>query len=63
MLEAIATGDMYSLNEACELIGAGGTGRVKPTALDAYRVFVQSSSYNRVLMPDTGFLYEVDPDH
>jgi hypothetical protein len=24
---------------------------------------VQSTSYNRALVPDTGFLYEVDTDH
>ena len=41
---------------------AGGAGRIKPAVLDSWRVFVQSTSYNRVLVPDTGFLYEVDPD-
>lgn len=57
------SGDMYTGAEACRMIGAGGTGKVKPTALEKWRVFVQSTSYNRVLMPGTGFLYEVDPDH
>lgn len=56
------TGDMYTGPEACNLIGAGGSGRIKPASLEKWRVFVQSTSYNRVLMPNTGFLYEVDPE-
>lgn len=58
-----ATGDMFTGQEACDMIGAGGAGKVKPTSFEKWRVFVQSTSYNRVLMPDTGFLYEVDTDH
>ena len=42
---------------------AGGSGRVSPSVLESWRVFVQSTSYNRALMADTGFLYEVDPEH
>jgi len=57
------SGDMFTGPEACRVIGAGGTGKIKPTSLDKWRVFVQSTSYNRVLMPNTGFLYEVDPEH
>ena len=57
------SGDMFTGSEACEMIGAGGTRRIQPTALDQWRVFVQSTSYNRVLMPHTGFLYEVDDEH
>ena len=57
------SGDMYTGPEACRMIGAGAAGRIKPNALEKWRVFVQSTSYNRVLMPNTGFLYEVDPDH
>jgi hypothetical protein len=57
------TGDMFSGQEAADMVGAGGTDRVRPATLDTWRVFVQSTSYNRVLMPDTGFLYEVDPEH
>ncbi|EDO36071.1 predicted protein [Nematostella vectensis] len=57
------TGDMFTGREACDLIGAGGSGRIKPASLEKWRVFVQSTSYNRVLMPGTGFLYEVDSDH
>jgi len=54
---------MFTGPEACRVIGAGGMGKIKPTSLDKWRVFVQSTSYNRVLMPNTGFLYEVDPEH
>ncbi|XP_068676102.1 uncharacterized protein [Montipora foliosa] len=57
------SGDMFTGPEACEMIGAGGANKIKPTSFDKWRVFVQSTSYNRVLMPDTGFLYEVDTDH
>ena len=56
------TGDMYTGPEACNMIGAGGIGKIQPSSLEKYRVFVQSTSYNRVLMANTGFLYEVDTD-
>lgn len=54
------SGDMFTGPEAFDMIGAGGASKIKPTAFEKWRVFVQSTSYNRVLMPDTGFLYEVD---
>ena len=54
---------MFTGPEASNVIGAGGSSRIKPTSLEKWRVFVQSTSYNRVLMPGTGFLYEVDTDH
>lgn len=57
-----ASGDMFTGPEACAMIGAGGANKMKPTSFDIWRVFVQSTSYNRVLMPGTGFLYEVDTD-
>ena len=56
------SGDMFTGPEACAMIGAGGDSRIKPTSFDKWRVFVQSTSYNRVLISDTGFLYEVDTD-
>ncbi|XP_067027065.1 uncharacterized protein [Acropora muricata] len=56
------SGDMFTGPEANAMIGAGGANKIKPTSFDKWRVFVQSTSYNRVLMPDTGFLYEVDSD-
>ena len=34
--------------------------RIKPTDLEQYSVFVQSNSYNRKLMANTRFLYEVE---
>lgn len=58
-----STGDMFTGREACGMIGAGGDGKIKPVALYKFRVFVQSTSYNRVLVPGTGFLYEVDTSH
>lgn len=54
------TGDMFTGDEAARRVGAGGTGRIKPSDLERWRVFVQSTSVNRVLVPHTGFLYEVD---
>ena len=37
-----------------------GSARIKPTSLDKYVVFVQSTSVNRKLIGKTKFLYEVD---
>lgn len=54
------SGDMYTGDEACRLIGTGGSARVRPADLERWRVFVQSTSANRVLIPHTGFLYEVE---
>jgi hypothetical protein len=55
------TGDMYTGARAREMIGIpyGMRGNVSPNGLP-YDVFVQSTSYNRKLMPNTRFLYEVD---
>lgn len=55
------TGDMYTGSRAREMIGIpyGVRGNVSPKDLP-YDVFVQSTSYNRKLMPNTRFLYEVD---
>jgi hypothetical protein len=59
------TGDMFSGREAREMIGFpyGNRGRLAPSDIPPevrkrYQVFVQSTSYNRVLMPETWFLYE-----
>lgn len=59
------TGDMFSGSEARNLIGLpfGVEGRINPRSLPTrgdWDVFVQSTSYNRVLMPRTEFLYEVN---
>lgn len=56
------TGDMFSGDAARAMLGLprGANARVRPGALDQYDVFVQSTSYNRVLKRDTKFLYEVE---
>lgn len=56
------TGDMYSGDEARNMIGLppGANVRIRPSDLEAFDVFVQSTSVNRKLIGGTGFLYEVD---
>lgn len=57
------TGDFYAGKELVrEMLGLPMTGsaRIKPTALDKYKVFVQSTSVNRKLVGGTDFLYEVE---
>lgn len=54
-------GDMFTGDKAREMIGvpSGTRGRVYVNQLPhGYEVYVQSTSVNRVLMPDTKFLYE-----
>lgn len=55
------SGDMFTGRKAREMIGVpyGTRARLKPADLEKYRIFVQSTSYNRILMPSTMFLYEV----
>lgn len=57
-----ATGDMFTGPKARVMIGVplGVRDRVKPTLLEKYDVFIQSTSYNRTLKGGTRFLYEVD---
>ena len=54
------TGDMYTGSEARNMVGvpSGTRMRIRPVDLDGYGVFVQSTSYNRILVPGTRFLYE-----
>lgn len=56
------TGDRFSGVKARELLGLpeGMTTRIRPTSLEKYAVFVQSTSANRKLMGGTRFLYEVE---
>jgi hypothetical protein len=55
------SGDMFTGADAAKLIGGiGGKSRIRPTEFEKWRVFVQSTSATRVLMPGAGFLYEVD---
>jgi predicted DNA-binding WGR domain protein len=57
-----STGDFYAGEKAREMLGLpiGETARIRPTALEKYVVFVQSTSVNRVLQGGTKFLYEVE---
>ena len=63
ILEHKRSGDMFSGEQAREMIGLpyGSRGTVNPksTSLSDYNVFIQSTSSNRKLLPDTRFLYEV----
>lgn len=56
-----STGDLFEGEAAREMLGLpmGTTVRIKPSNLEQYRVFVQSTSANRKLMGNTRFLYEV----
>jgi hypothetical protein len=59
IVEHIATGDMFTGDAAVNIIG--GYGKVSPKSIPSdYRVFIQSTSYTRLLMPDSWFLYELD---
>src|SRR5574341_1086909 len=54
------TGDMFTGGEARNFIGLpfGERGKIRPKLFDDYEVYIQSTSYNRKLMPNTKFLYE-----
>jgi len=53
-------GDMFTGAEARSFIGLpfGERGRIRPKLFEDYEVYIQSTSSNRKLMPDTKFLYE-----
>jgi hypothetical protein len=57
-----ATGDFFEGEKAREMLGlpVGETARIRPSALEKYAVFVQSTSANRKLVGKTRFLYEVE---
>ena len=57
-----STGDLFEGTAAREMLGlpAGTTVRIKPSNLEKYIVFVQSTSVNRKLIGGTRFLYEVE---
>lgn len=57
-----ATADLFEGEAAREMLGLpmGETVRIKPSNLEKYAVFVQSTSANRKLMGKTRFLYEVE---
>ncbi len=56
------SGDFFAGDRAREMLGLplGETARIRPTDLEKYAVFVQSTSVNRVLQGGTRFLYEVE---
>ena len=56
-----ATGDLFEGEAAREILElpVGATVRIKPSNLEKYVVFVQSTSANRKLIGETRFLYEV----
>ncbi len=56
------TGDLFSGERAREVLGLppGETVRIRPTSLEKYVVFVQSTSANRKLLGGSKFLYEVE---
>lgn len=58
------TGDMYTGNKARQMLGLpiGAKMTMSPRTSNNrdYQVFIQSTSYNRKLKPNTEFLYEVD---
>lgn len=62
VLEERTTGDMFAGEKAREMLGlpSGENARIRPTELEKYAVFVQSTSYNRRLIGGTRFLYEVE---
>jgi hypothetical protein len=64
VLEERGTGDMFTGDQALRLLGVptGGKARISPRAAccGQYKVYVQSTSYNRKLVAGTSFLYELD---
>lgn len=57
-----STGELYEGDVARTIAGIKSNeerAKIKPANLDKYRVFVQSTSPNRKLIKDQGFLYEV----
>jgi hypothetical protein len=61
VLQNRTTGDLFAGNQARIMLSLpiGVDARIRPTHLDEYRVFVQSTSYTRKLVGGTHFLYEV----
>lgn len=61
VLQHRTTGDLFAGRQARVMLGLpfDEDARIRPTQLEEYRVFVQSTSYNRKLMAKTRFLYEV----
>merc|ERR1719219_1015283 len=68
ILQHTVSGDMFCGRKARELIGldpngSSGIETIKKKSLPKeYKVFVQSTSYNRVLVGNSEFLYKVRED-
>jgi len=62
ILQDLKTGDLFSGDKARQMAGIplGESCNVSPSNCSGYRVFIQSTSYNRKLLAGTKFLYEVD---
>jgi hypothetical protein len=62
VLMSKATGELFEGGGARKLakIDTGSTKKIKPSDIPEFRVFVQSTSANRKLVANAGFLYEVD---
>jgi len=62
ILQDLKTGDLFTGDKARQIAGieVGVTCDVSPSDCPGYRVFIQSTSYNRKLVAGTKFLYEVD---
>jgi hypothetical protein len=61
VLQHRETGDLFAGNQARVMLGLplDENARLRPAYLEEYRIFVQSTSYNRKLVARTRFLYEV----
>ena len=56
-----ATGELFEGETARAMIGlCSESKKYKPSDMKDYRVFIQSTSYNRKLVGGTGFLYEAE---
>ena len=54
------TGDLYEGDIARTMAGIGDArAKIKPAHLAKYRIFIQTTSTNRKLVKNQGFLYEV----
>lgn len=62
VLEHIASGEMFTGQEARNMLGlGGGETKVKPKSVPpGHRAFIQSTSFTRKLIGGTSFLYEND---
>lgn len=62
VLQDKVTGEFFNGTKVREMIGlpVGEDAKLRPTYLDKYNIFIQSTSNNRKLLRNSKFLYEVD---